>query len=219
MKNRTNTYRASLLLAALALFTTACHKPEGGRTTAKGRVVDRATGRGVPFATVNLLQTARGGNLVAPNLPQGTTTATVDADGRYSLDFEASEDVLYDLQGAAPGYLSGSLESQPTVGITGGRKNERDVPLRPEGYLRVRVLVPNPQPYTRVSIRGDRLPQYISTDAQATPIDHTVRLVQPGGESSSITIAFFPTGGSYVIARDTTITCPAHDTADFVIRF
>ncbi len=216
--------RTIYLLALISLLAlVGCRKAEEGPTSASGYVRDQVTGQTVGGARVCLLQTARSGNVLSGGASLPVDTVIADAGGAYSLSFRASEDYQYDLQASAPGYLSGSFSSQPTVGITGGRKNKKDVPILPEGYLKVRFLAPNPNPHLRVTLNSYSGPSVqILTDLNgriATYIDTTVVVTFPGGKSHQLVWAVSPDGTSNHETYTETVFFPARDTADFTIRF
>ena len=102
----------------LALVLGACQGYEGP-TTASGIVVDRHTGQPVPNATVQV--TGINSGLGAGGTSSGNTFPA-DAQGRFSLSFEASRDRNYTLLAyTASGYASGYGDAPL---LTAGRKND-----------------------------------------------------------------------------------------------
>ncbi len=105
-----------LLLLALALG--ACHRDEGP-TTATGQVVDRFTGQPIPNATVQVAGLASGQGL------GGTTLGNsfpADAQGRFSLSFEAKQPVNYALFASTPSGYASDYGDSPI--LKNGRKND-----------------------------------------------------------------------------------------------
>ena len=107
-----------ILFALLALALGACQGYEGP-TTASGIVVDRHTGQPVPNATVQV--TGINSGLGAGGTSSGNTFPA-DAQGRFSLSFEASRDRNYTLLAyTASGYASGYGDAPL---LNAGRKND-----------------------------------------------------------------------------------------------
>ena len=209
-----------ILLSFLMVSSGGCHKKEEGPTSASGRVVDQATGQAVGGGRVRLLRSGGGGNVLSGGGTVPIDTVTADGSGHYSLSFSAAEGYTYEVQGYAPGYLTGSLDSQPLVRLTGGRKNKKDLPLRPEGYLRVRFLAPAPVPYSGASLNTyNGLPVTMRADIRGSAIDSTVIIVYPGGQSHQLIWSVQPDGTSTSYGQTATVYFPARDTADFTIRF
>ena len=210
---------AFLILVTLALLA-GCRKADEGPTTASGRVMDTATGQGVGGAVVTLYASGGGGNILTGSSPQVQQQTTADAQGHYALSFEADKERRYELQGAAAGFLNGSSESQPRVALTKGRKNEKDVPLRPEGYLRVRFLSPMPMPGTGVTLLDPSpLTAGVKVDRLGSQVDTAITVVCNGGEQSRVRWRVDSGDSSGSFYREQTVFCPAHDTTDFTIRF
>jgi len=116
-----------VFFALLTLALSACQGYEGP-TTASGIVVDRHTGQPVPNATVQVTGISSG--LGAGGTSPGNTFAA-DAQGRFSLAFEASRDRNYTLLAyTASGYASGYGDAPL---LTAGRKNDN---------LRVKTAAP-----------------------------------------------------------------------------
>ena len=207
---------AFLILVTLALLA-GCRKADEGPTTASGRVMDTATGQGVGGAVVTLYASGGGGNILTGSSPQVQQQTTTDAQGHYALSFEADKERRYELQGAAAGFLNGSSESQPRVALTKGRKNEKDVPLRPEGYLRVRFLSPMPFPNGSVTLLEPvPLAAGVSIDALGSPIDTAMVISCNGGEQVRVRWSVVT---NVILYHEQTVFCAAHDTTDFTIRF
>lgn len=176
-----------MTLWMLLVLAAGCRKKEEGPTSASGRVVDQATGQGVGGARVRLLRSGGGNNVLTGGGTVPLDTVTADGSGGYALSFQASEGYSYEVQGFAAGYLTGSLDSQPLVRITGGRKNKKDVPLRPEGYLRVRFLAPTPVPSTGVFLTAPvALPLGVRVDALGSSIDTVFIVTGEGGLSNRV---------------------------------
>ena len=107
-----------ILFALLSLAFAGCQGYEGP-TTASGQVVDRHTGQPVPNATVQV--TGINSGLGAGGTSQGNTFPA-DAQGRFSLSFEASANRNYTLMAyTASGYASGYGDAPL---LTAGRKND-----------------------------------------------------------------------------------------------
>ena len=107
-----------LSFALAALVSTGCQSYEGP-TTASGIVVDRHTGQPIPNATVQV--TGINSGLGTGGTSQGNTFLA-DAQGRFSLSFEASRDRNYTLLAyTASGYASGYGDAPL---LTAGRKND-----------------------------------------------------------------------------------------------
>ena len=203
----------------LLLLLAGCRKADEGPTSASGRVVDTATGQGVGGAVVTLYASGGGGNILTGSSPQVQQQTTTDAQGHYALSFEADKERRYELQGAAAGFLNGSSESQPRVALTKGRKNEKDVPLRPEAYLRVRFLSPNPMPNTLVNlVEPPTYDAYARANAVGSPVDTSFVVTTKGGEQAVVRWVVYP-GGIGASSHEQMVFCPAHDTTDFTIRF
>ena len=210
---------AFLILVTLALLA-GCRKADEGPTTASGRVMDTATGQGVGGAVVTLYASGGGGNILTGSSPQVQQQTTTDAQGHYALSFEADKERRYELQGAAAGFLNGSSESQPRVALTKGRKNEKDVPLRPEAYLRVRFLSPAPFPNATVNLLDPRSSQTggvgVRADMLGSAVDTAFIVPCEGGVQVRVRWVVDTTASLY---QEQTVFCPAHDTTDFTIRF
>jgi len=109
--------RCSLLILLTPVLA-GCQGYEGP-TTASGQVVDRHTGQPVPNATVQVTGIASG--LGAGGTSQGNTFPA-DAQGRFSLSFEASANRNYTLLAyTASGYASGYGDAPL---LNAGRKND-----------------------------------------------------------------------------------------------
>ena len=107
-----------IIFALLTISLGACQGYEGP-TTASGIVVDRHTGQPVPNATVQV--TGINSGLGAGGTSPGNTFPA-DAQGRFSLSFEASRDRNYTLLAyTASGYASGYGDAPL---LTAGRKND-----------------------------------------------------------------------------------------------
>ena len=210
---------AFLILVTLALLA-GCRKADEGPTTASGRVMDTATGQGVGGAVVTLYASGGGGNILTGSSPQVQQQTTADAQGHYAFSFEADKERRYELQGAAAGFLNGSSESQPRVALTKGRKNEKDVPLRPEGYLRVRFLSPMPVPNATVNLLDPRSYQLgdigVRADMLGSAVDTTFVVPCEGGVQVRVRWVIDTNASFY---HEQTVFCPAHDTTDYTIRF
>jgi hypothetical protein len=172
---------------------------------------------------VRLLQTARSGNILSGGGSQALDTVVADAQGAYAFSFSASEDYQYELQGFAPGYLKGAFDSQPTVAITGGRKNRKTVPIRPEGYLRVRLLAPSPAPRAGVQLEnynGSYAYVFAGLDGRpVVPIDTSLIITYPGGQPNTFAWRVYLDSFGTSTAHSQTQFFPARDTADFTITF
>ncbi len=216
--------RTIYLLALISLLPLAgCRKAEEGPTSASGYVRDQVSGQPVPGAQVRLLRSGGGNNILTGGGTLPLDTISADAAGHYALSFSATEGYTYEMQGFAPGYLTGWLDAQPLVRVKGGRKNKQDVPLRPEGYLRVRFLAPNPVLYSGVSLDPFRgLPVKVFSGVNGSPnipIDSMVTITYPGGQDGLLSWRLYPDGTSASSYQSATVYFPAHDTADFTIRF
>lgn len=208
------------LLALACFLLGSCHKAEEGPSSASGRVVDEATGRAVSGATVALYSTGSGSNVLTGSSPQLHQSITAGADGHYNLAFEADESRRYWLRGEAGGYVSGSLESQPLVSITGGRKNSVDVPLRPLGYLRVRFLSPHPIPNTTARLVEPNLGEMgASVDGIGSPVDTVFTISSRGNQTVLVSWVINPGTGGGGNVQQQNVFCFAHDTTEFTIRF
>ena len=117
------------LLCVLAVLA-GCKKNRS-HTSAEGVVIDATTQARVAGARVYLLKTT-GTSLYA--FPSRVQHVNADALGKFSLSFEADENSQYDLQATAPTFFD--TPSNEYVGLFKGDKNKKNVPLRPEGYLR-----------------------------------------------------------------------------------
>ncbi len=107
---------AFYLILALALG--ACHRDEGP-TTATGQVVDRFTGQPIPNATVQVAGLASGQGLGGTNFGN---SFPADAQGRFSLNFEAKQPVNYTLFASTPSGYASDYGDSPI--LKNGRKNE-----------------------------------------------------------------------------------------------
>lgn len=213
MKSFLTVLTTTLVLAAMS----SCQRDRAtdGPTSVSGRVVDQTTHQPVPGATVYLLQSGRG-NGVTGALPTPVDPVIADAQGYYHLEFSAEKGYRYELQGKACGFLSGSLEMQPTFPVTAGQKNAVEVLLRPEGYVRVRVIAPAPKPYAMVTFENQ---SYIRANRIGSPIDTAVTIPMWGGQNNQVVWRIYPDGTVTSYGYSATIYCPAHDTANFTVRF
>lgn len=207
------------LLALLSLAGCQRDRDASGPTSVSGRVLDQATHQPVPGATVYLLQYSPGRG-ISSSLPQPVDPVTADVQGHYQIDFTAEKGYSYELQGKARGYLNGSLEMQPTVKVAAGRKSQLDVPLAPEGYVRVRVTAPKPQPYALAVLEDYHASAYyVGTDRLGTPLDSTVIIPMWGGQEVNLGWRVYPEGTVKSYGYSVALYCPARDTVDFSIRF
>ncbi len=104
----------SLLLLALS----SCHSYEGP-TTASGQVVDRFTGQPVPNATVQVAGLASGQGLSGTNFGN---SVEANAQGRFSLAFEAKKPVNYTLFASTPSGYASDYGDSPI--LKNGSKND-----------------------------------------------------------------------------------------------
>ena len=156
-----------------------------------------------------LLQT-KGTSLYAS--PSRVQYVTADNLGKYSLSFEAESDSRYDLQAAAPGFFD--TPDNEYVGLSTGDKNKKNVPVRPEAWLRVRFLSQSPGVITGITLDGpDALPISIS----GKDIDATRVILCHGNAENRIEALIYAGGPAH--RADSSIYCPAHDTTDYTIHF
>ena len=106
------------LLLLLALSLGSCHSYEGP-TTASGQVVDRFTGQFVPNATVQVAGLASGQGLGGTNFGN---SVEADAQGRFSLSFEAKKPVNYTLFASTPSGYASDYGDSPI--LKNGGKND-----------------------------------------------------------------------------------------------
>jgi len=109
---------ASFSLLLLALSLGSCHSYEGP-TTASGQVVDRFTGQFVPNATVQVAGLASGQGLGGTNFGN---SVEADAQGRFSLSFEAKKPVNYTLFASTPSGYASDYGDSPI--LKNGGKND-----------------------------------------------------------------------------------------------
>ncbi len=107
----------SSLLWLGCLLLAACTKdPTTGTTTVEGQVVEDQSRQPVPGATVQLYHKQNGGYQAVGN------RVPVDAQGRYTMSFEATSTTGYFLTAiAAPGYFT---PEQNAPYLTAGRANK-----------------------------------------------------------------------------------------------
>lgn len=102
----------------LALSAAGCHSYEGP-TMASGQVVDRFTGQPVPNATVQVAGLASGQELSGTNFGN---SFPADAQGRFSLSFEAKQPVNYTLFASTPSGYASDYGDSPI--LKNGSKND-----------------------------------------------------------------------------------------------
>lgn len=198
------------LLIALFLLLAACKKdPDSGPSSAQGAVVDATTQQPVPFARVALARRPSG--IVSSVGYSQLQNVQADAQGRYSLSFEASEDYEYALFGIAPRYL----ESVTPTFLERGKKNNVNVPIQPEGYVRLHIK--NITPFDQ----GDEF--VFTNDSYPQPrfigaaIETTLVVTTNGNLENQLT--WIVTKNFIQQAYSQTIYTPAHDTTDFQINY
>ena len=107
----------SLLLLAVALLG-SCQSYEGP-TTASGQVVDRFTGQPIPNATVEVAGLASGQGLGGTSFGN---SFPADAQGRFSLSFDANHQTNYTLFASTPSGYASDYGDSPI--LKNGQKNE-----------------------------------------------------------------------------------------------
>ena len=107
---------AFYLILALALG--ACRSYEGP-TMASGQVVDRFTGQPIPNATVTVAGLASGQGLGGTNFGN---SFPADAQGRFSLSFEAKQQTNYSLFASTPSGYASDYGDSPI--LQNGQKND-----------------------------------------------------------------------------------------------
>ena len=107
-----------LLLVVLSLALGSCRSYEGP-TMASGQVVDRFTGQPIPNATVMVAGLASGQGLGGTNFGN---SFPADAQGRFSLSFEAKRQTNYSLFASTPSGYASDYGDSPI--LQNGQKNE-----------------------------------------------------------------------------------------------
>ena len=142
------THLFSMLLLALALAG-CTQDPTTGTTTVEGQVVEDKSRKPVPGAAVQLYHKQNGGYQ-----PVSGATAQSDAQGHYTMSFEATSTTGYFLTAiAAPGYFT---PEQNAPYLTAGRAN-KDVTIAMLAPAWVRLQLVDEPPKSRVCSAFARL--------------------------------------------------------------
>ena len=134
---------AFYLILALALGS--CHRDEGP-TTATGQVVDRFTGQPIPNATVQVAGLTSGQGLGGTNFGN---SFPADAQGRFSLNFEAKQPVNYTLFASTPSGYASDYGDSPI--LKNGRKNE-NLLVKAAAPAWVRINCVDDPPLSRIGL-------------------------------------------------------------------
>jgi len=125
-----------LILGFLGLVVfTDCTK-SSGPSSVSGQVVDNTTGKGVPYAQVFVVGASTGTIGALGNQQNGSATA--DANGNYSINFDASGGNYYSVTAQSPFYFQSQAISD--VGINAGKNSNVKIPLVPEGWVRINLV-------------------------------------------------------------------------------
>ncbi len=131
--------RIKFLIFCLGLaIMTNCKKLEtSGPSSINGQVIDKTTGRGVPYAQVFVIGSSSGslGGALG-NQQNGYTTA--DGNGNYSINFNWANGNYYNVTATAPLYYQGLAVS--TISINEGKNNNVTIPIVPQGFVRFHIV-------------------------------------------------------------------------------
>jgi hypothetical protein len=131
--------------ALLGIVASGCDK-ESGPTKVSGQVVERYTGKPVPYGQVQLMASNPNGriNIMGGGGPNATGDPHVaDAQGRFTFTFEAKRNINYGLRGGLDPYYYGYTE----VSVDGGRANNGvRVPVYAFAWVRYVVVNELPKP-------------------------------------------------------------------------
>ena len=125
-----------LILCFLGMVgLTACTK-SSGPSSVSGQVVDQITGKGVPYAQVTVI--GQNSNVVGAGGQQGGANTTADANGNFSMNFDATAGNSYEVNATAKNYLSGQANSY--TDISAGKNTNVKVYIEAEGFVRFNLV-------------------------------------------------------------------------------
>jgi len=113
----------------------ACSK-SSGPSSVNGQVIDKTTGKGVPYAQVYVIG-ASGGTIGGLGNQQ-SGSATADANGNFSISFNWAGGNNYSVTAQVPLYFQSQTVS--TVSLTEGKNNNVKIPMVPEGFVRFNLV-------------------------------------------------------------------------------
>jgi hypothetical protein len=198
-------------LLAILVFATACNKDKLQHTSAEGKVVDTTTQQPITNALVKLVTQKKqflgyGGYSVVDSMRS-------DTEGKFSFSFEADDDFVYDLQAKATHHIDqGTL-----IGIINGEKNNKDFPLQPEAFLKIKFI--NVPPLDTIQ----NISMVVNTLTPPPPTPFTIS----GPKSFSgqvwgnkdIGIIYWMTKRGVESKFNANVYCLSHDTTTFTIEY
>ena len=195
--------------AALSLLVMGCKK-DRSHTSVEGRVIDPTNQTLVAHARVYLLR-SQGTSIYAS--PSRVEHVDTDASGRFSFSFEKGEDETYYLQASAAGFYD--TPANEYVFLEPGIKNLKNVPLRPEAWLKVHIISAPTSSTSGVMLTS---PVQMIYGIGGANVDSTVVVKSQGNSENHVAWILDPGNGSSVFKNDT-VFCAAHDTTAYMIRF
>lgn len=193
------------------LVGSSCKKDKLQHTTVSGMVIDATTQKAISGASVKLITQKRqflgygGYNLV--------DSLRSDTEGKFYFSFHADDDFTYYLKASSKGYIDqGTL-----TGLTNGKKNNTNLPLQPEAFLRINIV--NEPPIDKV--------QELWVDAfigypQPPPLinsysNYSIKGKVWGNYETKVIARTIKNGVTNQM--NYTVYCPAHDTTTFTIEY
>jgi len=196
-----------LCFLGLAAFT-ACTK-SSGPSSVSGQVVDNTTGKGVPYAQVYVVGASSGTIGALGNQQSGTATA--DANGNYSINFDASSGNYYSVTAQSQFYFQSQAISD--VSINAGKNSNIKIPMVPEGFVRFKL----------VNTTSDTIYEFAMHDFNNDPVfsrlykDTSFVVYGFGNTSTRFSYAIY-NGFNYQTYYDT-VYLKALDTVTFTINY
>ncbi len=200
-----------LFLALVTIFfSVSCKKteerPTSGPTSANGQVVQKHSGKAVPYAQVRLVSQKKGATAMSNSTDK---TVWADENGNYSISFEADADHLYKLSASTAHYFTDNMGTYIDPGIE--NKNVQ-LAIEAKGYIKFNIVNNEPNVERELAIFGDFTPDIYASMHDTTIIQSTV-----GNKSIGIVIRIRKAG--IATYQNDNIFVPALDTIEYVIKY
>ncbi len=201
-----------LFLALVTIFfSVSCKKteerPTSGPTSANGQVVQKHSGKAVPYAQVRLVSQKKGATAMSNSTDK---TVWADENGNYSISFEADADHLYKLSASAAHYFTDNLGTYIDPGIE--NKNVQ-LDIEAKGYIKFNVINEGVRDTIEYSIYGN----FTTVELYGVSRDTIVCRETTGNKEQGIRIEKWTrTGNTHEIDK---FFLPALDTLEYIIKY